>query len=62
MDVHYTLIADDSDTLIIKEVRGGVAAVEQGATLLTASPFAKAIRVQFNEEIITMTKKKKGRI
>lgn len=57
MDVHYTLLDHEVGTTIIREVRGGVAAVEYGSMLLAASPYANSIKIQFNEENITINKK-----
>ena len=57
MDVHYTLLDHEVGTTIIREVRGGVAAVEYGSRLLTASPYATSIKIQFNEENIIINKK-----
>lgn len=57
MDVHYTLLDHEVGTTIIREVRGGVAAVEYGSRLLAASPYANSIKIQFNEENITINKK-----
>ena len=57
MEGHYTLLDHEVGTTIIREVRGGVAAVEYGSRLLAASPYANSIKIQFNEENITINKK-----
>ena len=57
IQVHYTLLAHDQmHAHRIEELKNGTAAMSRASKLLKAAPFAYSIRVQFNEENITITK------